>query len=66
MQIRALFKMPHSLAVLEVNLMASVLAGVFDFSRFCHAETFRRGFMGFHFIAHFYIIPFYNINILIF
>jgi len=51
-QIRAFFEMPHSLVVLKINLMASVLAGVFDLARFGHAETLCRGFMGFHFVAH--------------
>jgi hypothetical protein len=34
--------------------MASVLVRVFDFSCFGHRKTLRRGFMGFHFVAHFY------------
>jgi len=54
MQIRALFEVPLSFGFLEVDLMAPVLMGVFDFSCFGHGKTLRRGFMGFHFVAHSY------------
>jgi hypothetical protein len=54
MQIRALFEMPLSFGFLEVDLMAPVLVGVFDFSCFGHGKTFRGGFMGFYFVAHRY------------
>jgi len=58
--------MPHSLAVFKMNLMASVLAGVFDFSCFGQTETFGRGFMSLHFsFAHFYINPFFKINFIL-